>query len=58
LSLEGKPTESGPQTKTRKKREKRTVNPDVDVYTKTVNHPKTLRKTRKNKNPLKTKTEI
>jgi len=31
-----------------------TVNPDVDVYTKTRNHWKTLRKTQKN-NLLKTK---
>jgi len=31
------------------------VNSDVDVYTKTRNHRKTLRKTLKNDNLLKTK---
>jgi len=31
------------------------VNPDVDGYTKTRNHRKTLRKTQKNNNLLKTK---
>jgi len=31
------------------------VNPDVDSYTKTRNHRKTLRKTQKSNNLLKTK---
>jgi len=31
------------------------VDPDVDDYTKTLNHRKMLLKTQKNNNPLKTK---
>ena len=48
-------TVRGPLTNIQKKTWEMTVNPDVDGYTKTLNHREIFRKMHKSKNLLKTK---